>query len=242
MCALSHDRFARSCRNPRESAPVGVLASGGLDSCVLVARLLEEGQHVQPFYVKSDLCWHGEEERALSRFLKVLHQPRLSKLVTLGMPMADLYGDHWSVSCRDTPPAGSADEAVYLPGRNALLSIKAALWCQLHGIGRLALATLGTSPFADATESFFASLQRMINLPGTPPIELVAPFAGMTKHDVMRWGRDYPLQLTFSCIAPVEGRHCGLCNKCAERQRAFRAAGRDDPSVYATGAGLESTA
>ena len=238
---MSHDRFARLCRHAGESEPVGVLASGGLDSCVLVARLLEQRQSVQPLYVKSDLCWHGEEQWALSRFLKVLHQPRLSKLVTLDMPMADLYGDHWSVSCRDTPPAGSADEAVYLPGRNALLSIKAALWCQLHGIRRLALATLGTSPFADATESFFASLQPVINLPGTPPIELVTPLAGMTKHDVMRWGRDDPLQLTFSCIAPVQRRHCGLCNKCAERQLAFRAAGLDDPTVYATGAGMEST-
>ena len=34
------------------------------------------------------------------------------------------------------------DEAVFLPGRNALLTIKAALWCQMHGINELAVATL----------------------------------------------------------------------------------------------------
>jgi 7-cyano-7-deazaguanine synthase len=223
------DRF---CVETARDQPIGVLASGGLDSSILVARLVAEGARVQPLYVKSDLCWQREEYRALRRFLERIRSPRLSSLVTLKMPMADLYQDHWSVTRRDTPRADSADEAVYLPGRNALLAIKAALWCQLNGIRYLALATLGTSPFADTTESFFASFQSVVNLPGTPPLKLVAPLGRMVKEEVMRWGRDYPLHLTFSCIAPESGRHCGRCNKCAERQWAFRQAGLADRSKY----------
>ena len=38
----------------------------------------------------------------------------------------------------------------------------------------------------------------------------------------MELGRDMPLELTFSCIDPRDGLHCGRCNKCAERQEAFR--------------------
>ena len=34
----------------------------------------------------------------------------------------------------------------------------------------------------------------------------------------MALGRGLPLELTFSCIAPVAGQHCGRCNKCAERR------------------------
>jgi 7-cyano-7-deazaguanine synthase len=151
--------------------------------------------------------------------------------------MADLYGDHWSVTRRDTPRAGSADDAVYLPGRNALLSIKAALWCQLHGIRLLALASLASNPFPDTTKSFWRDLQRVISLPGTPPVRLMVPLAGMTKQDVVRWGRDAPLELTFSCIAPVDGKQCGDCNKCAERQLAFGAAGVADRTEYAAPAG-----
>ena len=51
----------------------------------------------------------------------------------------------------------------------------------------------------------------------------------------MRLGRDYPLGLTFSCIAPERGLHCGGCNKCAERQEAFRDAGMADPTRYVHG-------
>jgi len=49
----------------------------------------------------------------------------------------------------------------------------------------------------------------------------------------MQLGRNYPLGLTFSCIAPVKGLHCGHCNKCAERQAAFRMIELADPTVYA---------
>lgn len=222
---------------PLDEGPVGVLVSGGVDSCVLIARLLDQGHSVQPFHVTSDLCWHREELRAVQQFLAAIPSDRLAHLVKLAMPMADLYRDHWSVTRRDTPPAGTADDAVYLPGRNALLSIKVALWCQLNGIRVLALAALASNPFADATDSFFGILERVISLPGTPPVKVVTPFSGMTKAEVMRWGSKYPLHLTFSCIGPVDGMHCGACNKCDERQLAFRAAGIDDRSVYARTAG-----
>jgi 7-cyano-7-deazaguanine synthase len=38
--------------------------------------------------------------------------------------------------------------------------------------------------------------------------------------------------LTFSCMRPVDGKHCGTCNKCAERRRAFASAGLSDPTEY----------
>ena len=57
------------------------------------------------------------------------------------------------------PDQDSPDAAVYLPGRNALLLVKAALWCRLHGIEELALAVLAANPFADATPEFFAQFE-----------------------------------------------------------------------------------
>ena len=49
-------------------------------------------------------------------------------------------------------------------------------------------------------------------------------------------GRRYPLDLTFSCIAPRDGVHCGQCNKCAERQAAFDLIGRNHPTDFACAA------
>jgi 7-cyano-7-deazaguanine synthase len=45
--------------------------------------------------------------------------------------------------------------------------------------------------------------------------------------------RMQPFHLSFSCLQPHGLRHCGRCNKCAERQLAFRKAGVPDPTTYA---------
>jgi len=211
---------------------IGLLLSGGLDSCILLGHLLEQGQRVRPFYIRSQLLWQREELAAVERFLRAVAAPRLEELVILDLPLADLYGDHWSISGAHVPDDQSTDDAVYLPGRNVLLVVKAALWCRLHGIERLALAVLASNPFADATPEFFARLEAALDLAFGGRLEIIRPFAQLDKRAVLGLGRGLPLELTFSCIAPVGGLHCGRCNKCAERRNAFRLIGVDDPTQY----------
>ena len=215
------------------SSCVGVLLSGGLDSSILVAQLLSESARVQPFYIRCGLVWEAAELDCVRRFLASLANERLSELVVLDLPLADLYENHWSINGRNTPGADTPDEAVFLPGRNALLVIKAALWCQIHGIEQLALAPLASNPFADASDEFFQSFQAVLRHTGPQPVHVIRPFAQMKKRQVMQLGRELPLELTFSCISPRDRLHCGDCNKCAERQAAFRDAEMIDPTPYA---------
>jgi 7-cyano-7-deazaguanine synthase len=212
---------------------VGLLLSGGLDSAILLSHLLKQGQRVQPFYVRSNLLWESAELAAVHQYLRAEARPALAALVVLSLPVDDLYDRHWSTSGEHPPGAETSDDAVYLPGRNPLLVIKPALWCQLHGIGRLALAPLKSNPFADATDEFFDEFQSALSRAASAQIHIERPFAVLDKQQVMELGRDCPLDLTFSCIAPVNNLHCGVCNKCAERQSAFRLVGRADPTRYA---------
>ncbi len=212
------------------------MLSGGLDSCILLGDLLRQGREVYPLYVRASLAWEEDELAAARRFIAALAQPRLGALVVLHLPVDDLYGRHWSVTGQSVPDAASPDEAVYLPGRNAILVLKAGLWCQLHGVPCLALGLLGSNPFGDAAPAFFEHLESALRLATGIPLAVVRPFARLTKAQVMERGRGLPLELTFSCIAPQEGVHCGRCNKCAERQAAFRAAGLEDPTLYAASA------
>lgn len=212
---------------------IGLLLSGGLDSGILLGRLLEQGHSVQPFYVRSQLVWEEVEQAALQGFLEAMASKRLAELVVLDMPLADVYEGHWSLSGEGTPGATSPAEAVYLPGRNALLVIKAAVWCQRHGIRRLALGVLASNPFADAGWKFFSDLQSALNVGLGSRLRIVRPFARLGKRRVMQLGRHLPLAKTFSCIAPMNGLHCGQCNKCAERRDAFELIGMRDPTVYA---------
>lgn len=212
---------------------IGVLASGGLDSSILIGDLLRHDRPVQPFYIRTGLLWQAEEEAALERFLGAIRTARLQRLVTLELPLADLYDGHWSLTGASVPAYDSPDEAVFLPGRNALLIVKAAVWCQLHGVRELAMAPLGTSPFADAGDQFFHDFQAAMNHGPAPSLRLIRPFGERNKRDVMSLGRNLPLELTFSCIAPLDGVHCGRCNKCAERRSAFALSSIPDKTPYA---------
>jgi 7-cyano-7-deazaguanine synthase len=212
---------------------IGVLASGGLDSSILIGHLLGERRRVQPFYIRTGLFWQSGELTGLERFLGAVATDYLAELVVLELPLVDLYDGHWSLTGEEIPGAESPDEAVFLPGRNALLVVKAAVWCQLRGIGELALAPLGTSPFEDASSAFLRDFEAAINRGSPRPVRLSRPFGELNKRQVMALGRSLPLELTFSCIAPVAGLHCGRCNKCAERRAAFRDAGMEDWTVYA---------
>jgi len=210
----------------------GVLFSGGLDSSILVSHLLSEGQTVQPFYIRSGLRWESTELSVARKYLDAIRTETLRELVVLDVPVVDLYGTHWSLSDGTVPNARSADVEVHLPGRNALLVVKAAIWCKLHRVTCLSLAALGTSPFADAAPGFFDPLQTALNFGDGEPLQISRPFEQCDKHAVMTLGSRFPLELTFSCLAPNDSRHCGSCNKCAERQAAFQSIRSSDPTNY----------
>ncbi|MBC7854845.1 MAG: 7-cyano-7-deazaguanine synthase [Pirellulaceae bacterium] len=214
-------------------ATIGVLASGGLDSSILLAHLLDQGHRVKPFYIRKGLYWQEHELAGLRVFLQAIATPALLELVMLELPLADLYSaGHWSLTGKGAPAHDAPDEAVYLPGRNALLLVKAAVWCQLHGIERLALAPLGTTPFEDAGAQFLADFESALNRGAMRRVQFLSPFGKMNKQQVMTLGARLPLELTFSCISPMNGIHCGRCNKCAERQSAFRIASLHDRTPY----------
>jgi 7-cyano-7-deazaguanine synthase len=215
---------------------VAVLVSGGLDSAVLCVELRKTYPQVHPLYIRCGLRWEETELAALRGFLDAV-RPQfegIAPLAVLDEPITDVYGRHWSTGDSAVPGAETPDEAVYLPGRNLLLTVKAAIWCRLRGVRALALGCLGSNPFPDSTPEFYRDLEGVLNRAMDGAIRLIRPFDHLHKADVVALGRELPLHLTLSCIDPIGGLHCGVCNKCAERRNGFRDAGVIDRTRYAT--------
>jgi 7-cyano-7-deazaguanine synthase len=213
-------------------APLAVLISGGLDSAILLGHALPRHAAIHPIFVRFGLFWEDVERAYLQRYLHALSCSTLRPLVVIDQPVSDVYGPHWSITGDGVPNAAAPDEAVFLPGRNVLLLAKPLLWCHLNEVQAIALGSLQTNPFPDATPQFFQAMQDMVNQAIGGRVAVQLPFGGMSKTAVMHLGRDLPLEHTFSCIRPTDGLHCGQCNKCAERQRAFADAGMADPTRY----------
>ena len=224
-----------------------VLCSAGLDSAVLLASELHAATaaagevmggkaHVQPVYVRSGLAWEAEERRLAERLIAAPpFAGRVAPPATLDCPVTDTYRPgHWALA-GEPPGYATADEEVYLVGRNVLLLAKVAAWCAVNRIGRIALGPLAGNPFPDATPEFFAAMERALSLGLDHALRIVTPFRHLSKAAVIVRGRelDVPFELTLSCMSPVDGRHCGRCSKCRERLEAFEAAGAVDPAPYA---------
>lgn len=203
-----------------------MLASGGLDSAVLLVRLLRAGHRVWPIYIRCGFAWERAELYWLRRFLRAVRSSRLLPLDVIEVPLRDMHGPHWSFTGRGVPGSRSADAAVYLPGRNVLLLSHAAVAGARRGIWRFALGTLRGNPFGDASPQFFRAMARALSLALGRQVCILTPLAGMRKPALVRAASILPLHLTFSCLRPRERRSCGRCNKCAERARVFP---RPDP-------------
>jgi 7-cyano-7-deazaguanine synthase len=120
--------------------------------------------------------------------------------------MRDVYQPgHWAIEGHP-PGYRTADEEVYLPGRNIILLAKAGVYCAAAGVDRLVLGTLAHNPFPDATPAFRSAMGDALSLGLAHALALDAPFASATKPDVIRRAvtLGVPLELTLSCMRPQE--------------------------------------
>ncbi len=211
---------------------VAVLASGGLDSAVLIADYSKSSQ-VFPIYVQAGLSWEAMELRALRSFVAAIRSPNVEQITVLQMPAGPLYRNHWSLTGQGVPRADEPGRNVYIPGRNILLICPTAVWCSIQGIHRIALASLNENNFADATPEFFQSLGSALSAGLEHEIRLESPYSGLSKGEIIARNSGLPLQLTLTCMVPVDGKHCGRCSKCHERHSAFVKAAIQDQTPYA---------
>ncbi len=217
-----------------------VLASGGIDSAVLIAQLSATFDCVIPFYVQSGFLWEPAEIYGLRRYLEKIKKEyhAVAPLKVVHLPIGDIYPAHWSVNGKKVPGYNSHDAAVYLPGRNLLLLAKAAVFAALQRVEHIALGILKGNPFSDSTPMFLRNIELSLSEGLATPFTLLTPFAQLSKKDVLNLGAKLPLSLTFSCIHPprlpsrTPYRHCGVCNKCRERIEAFRAVSLPDKTAY----------
>lgn len=210
-----------------------VLVSSGLDSAVLLAHEATQFD-VRPVYVRSGLAWETAELAMLSRLVAAPQFARLLPLTVVELPLRDVYpADHWALT--GTPPDyDTADDEVYLVGRNLTLLAKAGIVAARADARRIVLGPLAGNPFPDATPAFFAAMAEALSRGLAHALTIAAPFAALHKAQVIELGArlGVPFELTLSCMNPEIDRHCGRCSKCRERRDAFAEAGVFDPTPY----------
>jgi 7-cyano-7-deazaguanine synthase len=213
--------------------PVVLLFGAGIESTMLVKRLLGEGKVVAPVYEHWGLRWEDCERAYARRFCEANACGGLLPLSEINYSHRDVLDGHWSVSGVNFPRAGDSFQALEIPLRNlTLLTNAAARFSHLQEL-RLVIGTTADNNFSDGTRSFFDKCETQLTADIHRPVRILTPLIQFDKSQVIRQSDPDALALSFSCLDPKENLHCGVCYKCGRRKAAFQQAGVKDPTVYA---------
>lgn len=195
----------RRARTPK----VVTLVSGGLDSSLLTAMLVEEGWAVVPLFVDYGQLARRREWSACVRFHRSRDLPEPTKI--------DLRGFGAVIHSGLTDETLDVVKDAFLPGRNLMFILTGAAWARQHGADAIALGLLNEerSLFPDQTERFLNKAQELIELAVDKPIRIMAPLMALNKADVVALARERGIGGTYSCHAGGAV-PCGVCISCRE--------------------------
>lgn len=221
-----------------------VILSGGMDSTTLLWQLKNEGHNL-----------HAVSFNYGQRHLKELdcarRQCEALQIDHTVLDLKPIFGE-FLASCsvlietkgevKQIPEGHYADlnmKATVVPNRNMILLSLATGFGLSHtpegwGLKVAYGAHEGDHDiYPDCRSTFVMSMREVLAKCDWKPVELLTPFIGMTKGQIVRQGIRLGVQYdaTWSCYKG-EARACGRCGTCVERLEAFASQGFDDPLGY----------
>ena len=145
----------------------------------------------------------------------------------------------------EVPKDGLGNEipVTYVPARNTIFLSLALGWAEAAGARAMFIGVnaLDYSGYPDCRPEFIAAFESLATVATKAGVEgerftVHAPLLHMSKAEIAteaaRLGLD--AGLSWSCYDPTpDAHHCGLCDSCRLRAKAFAEAGLQDPTVYA---------
>lgn len=131
--------------------------------------------------------------------------------------------------CEDTA------SSVWVPGRNIVFTSIATSYAESIGAEIIIVGwdKEEAATFPDNSKEFLESFNNMLNVGSPQNIEIKAPAIDLNKDEIVKLGDEIkaPMELSYSCYTGHE-KHCGVCESCMRRKRAFKLADVKDQSEY----------
>jgi len=217
------------------------ILSGGLDSVVATSLLAKDydvhaitfdyGQRSAEMEIKSSKVICGE--------LGIDHTViELSWLAQLGSSALTSEEEVPELSMDQLDDKEVCDETarkVWVPGRNVVFSSIALSFAEAECAEKIIVGwdLEEAATFPDNSEEFLNAFNQLLEIGSLYDIQIEAPLINFNKKDIVKLGYDVraPLELSYSCYMG-EKEHCGLCESCMRRKRAFMGANIKDLVEY----------
>ena len=208
-----------------------VVLSGGPDSATVAYWAKQQGYQIYPITFK-----YGQiavkETQAAQEIAETLGTN--TKIIDLSA-LKDIFSGATSLVNRDIPLTAEFSAPIIVPFRNAIFLSASVAYAVTVGAKEIFYGAQGSDePFyPDCRREFYIAFEKAARLGTCEEITIKAPFSGGKKSDLICEGAKLgvPFELTWSCYLDGE-RHCGKCESCVNRKKAFKEAGLVDPSRY----------
>ena len=150
-------------------------------------------------------------------------------------PLKEVFGEVTSLCNMDIPMTPYFSQPILVPFRNAIFLSVAVSYAASICADKILYGAQGSDePFyPDCRREFYEAFEKAAQLGTDMKISIEAPFSGTPKSEIIKIGANLgvPFEITWSCYFN-KLQHCGKCESCINRKKAFEEAGIYDPTEY----------
>ena len=208
-----------------------VVLSGGADSSTVAYWAKKEGYDVYAVTFN-----YGQiADREIESARKIVECLGVQWKVVDLSSLKDVFGDVTSLCNPDIPMTSSFSDPIIVPFRNGVFLSVAVAYAVSIGADKIFYGAHGSDEeyYFDCRREFYEAFEKAARLGTGRDIGIEAPFNGLSKSELIRIGVQLgvPFEYTWSCYGKGP-KHCGECESCVNRRRAFEEAGEPDPTEY----------
>jgi len=208
-----------------------VVLSGGPDSAAVAYWAKKQGYQLYPITFNYGQIALKETECA-KKIAQILGVS--TKIIDLS-GLKEIFSGVTSLCNTEIPLTSEFSQPIIVPFRNGIFLSTAVAYAVSVGADKIFYGAQGSDgPFyPDCRREFYQAFEKAARLGTDQEISIQAPFSNLRKSEVIKEGTELgvPYELTWSCY--LDGtKHCGRCESCMNRKKAFREAGVPDPTKY----------
>jgi len=212
-----------------------VIFSGGLDSTVLMYKLVKE-RKMNPFAIIFD---YGQRHRKeINCALVTCTKLGIDKKV-IKLPLNEMFKSSALLDKDKSIPEGHYEDenqkVTVVPNRNMIMLSIAAGFAEDMRIKQVFYGAHANDRaiYPDCRPEFMKAVSAAMTRGTYKEVQLITPFSHMTKAEIVKEGIDLnvPFEDTWSCYNGSDYA-CGKCGTCVERLEAFNKNKHVDPLDY----------
>lgn len=217
--------------------------SGGLDSTVASSKFKEDYNiHALTFdYGQKSAEMEIKSAKAVCDKINAEHTviklPWLAELGGSALTSDEAIPEPEDVDLDNMDSSLKSAKSVWVPGRNVVFTAIANSFAEAEGAKIIIVGwdLEEAATFPDNSKEFLNAFNKVLDVGSFDEINIEAPLIDMDKTEIVEIGNkiEAPMELSYSCYKGFEY-HCGVCESCMRRKRAFKKAGIKDKTVYIT--------